>query len=73
VKSNPKKGARTALLRGPPANPFLEELYLGREVSQEASRIALRPGTPEEAAITLKAFGDVLMNDRERSTGFRQD
>jgi len=65
LKAQNEKAARKALEHARKVNPAVEEFITGRQKLPRKLPEFATPGSPEEAAETLKLFGEVWSNDRE--------
>lgn len=65
VRSGALKGAEKALAAARQANPYVEEFLTGRRKLPRQIPAETTPGSPEEAAHTIRLFGETWQNDRE--------
>jgi tetratricopeptide (TPR) repeat protein len=65
IRSGAGKGAEQALAAARKVNPFVEEFLTGQRKLPKQIPDEVTPGSPEEAAQTLKLFGEAWSNDRE--------
>jgi len=65
LKEKDEKQARRALEYARSLNPSVEALLTGREKQPRKLKDPAPPGSPDEAVLTLKLFGDLWSNDRE--------
>lgn len=65
IHSKTEKGAEKALIHARQINPYFEEYLTGRrKLPKQIPKIS-DPGSPEEAALALRLFGETWANDRE--------
>jgi tetratricopeptide (TPR) repeat protein len=65
IRSGADRGAEQALTAARKINPFVEEFLTGQRRLPKQIPDNVSPGSPEEAAQTLRLFGEVWSNDRE--------
>jgi tetratricopeptide (TPR) repeat protein len=65
IRSKADKGAEKALLHARLVNPYFEEYLTGRRMLPKRIPVLSTPGSPEEAALAFRLFGETWANDRE--------
>lgn len=65
VKAEDEKGAQSALAKARSVNACVEEFLTGRRKMPRKLADEILPGSPEEALLTLKRFGETWTGDRE--------
>jgi len=65
LKAQDEKAARTALEKARLTNACVEEFLTGRRKAPRKLEEDVTPGSPEEALLTLKLFGETWTSDRD--------
>jgi tetratricopeptide (TPR) repeat protein len=65
IRSKSEKGAEKALLHARRINPYFEEYLTGRRMLPKQIPARSDPGSPAEAALAIRLFGETWANDRE--------